>query len=121
MGFGTVTIGYVGFVIWMEAVRVFVIKNSQDTIFDLNPFAREGNDALDDILIFDASSGLTGESATVSAVCENYDFSALRGIFFAFEVRYGDSETIYYDAVIRHESIFHAGADDVVATEDKAI
>ena len=36
-------------------------------------------------------------------------------------MRPGDSEAIDYDAVLRIESTFHTGANDVVTAEDKGV
>lgn len=98
---GAVGVGDASGVVWVETVGVFVVENCQDAFFDLDAFVGEGDDALDDVLVFDARSGLAGEIGAVAAVGEDDDLAAFRCVFVAHEMRSGDGEAVDDDAVAR--------------------
>ena len=108
VSFGAVGIGDACGFVGVEAIRVFVIIYGQNALFDFYAFARETNDAFDDILVFDAWGGFTGKDFASATVGEDNDLSAMWGVFLAHKVRECDGKTIDDNAVVGHEGVFHA-------------
>lgn len=109
--------GFVG----IESFGMFVVVYGELTVLEADAFAGEGDDAFDDVLVFDAGCGLAGENFVVASVGEDDDLAAMRDVFLSYEVSAGDWEAIDDDAVIWHKGVFHTGTDDVVAAEDEAV
>ena len=71
--FGTIGVRMASGFIWVEAVGVFVVEYCDNAVFDANTFAWIGDDAFDDVLVFDASGGFAVHSVAVASVGENDD------------------------------------------------
>ena len=84
----------------------------------MDAFTGESNGAFDDVLILDVGVGLTGKTVAIAAVGEDDNLAAIRDEFLAHEVGDRNRETVNDDTVARVQSVFHAGADDVVATKN---
>ena len=59
--FGTVVFGNAPFVVVNKTIRIFVVVDGHDAVFYCDAFAREGNNAFDDVLVGDAVWYGTGE------------------------------------------------------------
>ena len=119
--FGAVGVGDAGGVVGVETFGVVGVVNGEDTVFDGNTFAGEGDDAFYDILVANTGGGLAGEDIAVAAVGENYDLTAFGNVLLPEEVGDGNGDTIDDNPVVGVEGVFHAGADDIVATKDKSV
>ena len=121
---GAVSIG-APFSIIYEAVWILVVVDGHSAIFNGDALAREGNDALDDILIANigrkiASHGVLYACGFVLGyfglvfVHKDDDLPALGDVLLANKMspRYGGA--IDYDAVVAVEGVFHAAANDIV-------
>ena len=119
--FGAPRVANAGGVVWVESVWKFFVKNGDSAIFDGDSFSRKGDNAFDDILVFDIRVGLAGEGAGGGAVGKDDDLAALRLVFLSPEVgdRYWDS--VDNNAVITMQGVFHTDADDIVRAEDEGI
>ena len=121
VGLGAVIVGDAGGVVGMEAIGVFVVVDGEGAVLEADTLAREGDDAFDDVLVFDAGGGFAGEGIASAAVGEDDDLAAAGDEFLACEVSEGDGEAVDDDAVVGEEGVFHARADDVVTAEDKGV
>ena len=108
-------------IVGVETVGIFIIVDGDGTILYGDPFAGEGNDAFDNILIFNIRISLTGERSGSGAVSEDDNLTAVRDVFLSPEVGDRDWYAVDDDAIVAMQSIFHADADDVVRTEDKSV
>lgn len=100
VGFWAVLIGYIGGFVGVESVGVFVVVYCKFAVFDGDAFAGEGDNALDDILVFDARGRVAGEDFVVATVGKNDDLAALRDIFVTGEVRHSDRNAIDDDTIV---------------------
>lgn len=85
---GAVIIGFAGIIVRVEGggVVIWVGPDSEDAVGDLNAFAGEGDDSLDDVLVFDARFGLAAEMVVITAVGEDNDLTALGDVGFALKM-----------------------------------
>ena len=113
---------WAGFCWNVETFWMLVVVDGQNAIFDCYARAREGNDALNDVLINNASLWIAAHRARVGAtICEHDYFAAFRNVFFFVEVCHCHSKAINNHAVAVMEGIFHTTTDHVVALENKTI
>lgn len=120
-GFGAIFVRYMCAAVGAEAIWVFVVKDSQGAIFYDDMLAGESDDAFDDVLIFDARSRVTCEGFTVAAVGKYDNLAALRDVFLLKKVGHSNRYAVDNDAVVGMKGVFHAGADDVVASKNESI
>ena len=110
-----------------EAVRMFFIVNSHDTVFDGDTLAGEGNDTLNNVLIGyirrnGAGGGVfhalffVGFDSGFVFVHEDDNLTAFGDIFVTGEMGPRNGGTINNDTVIVMQSIFHADTNDVIGT-----
>lgn len=112
--------------------RTSVGVDFHDTVFYYDAFAREGNDAFDDILVTDPVWDATGHGVFNSFgfvlgdfffvfVKEDNDLTAFGYIFLTGKVRPRYGSAIYDDAIVFVKGIFHAATNNVIRTIDESI
>ena len=104
-----------------DAIGMLFIKHGEDAVFNADALAGEGNDALYQVLVFDAGGGRAGQFPTGATIGKNDDVATGGGVFFAEEMCPGNNETINDDAVVVLKGVFHAAANDIIRAEDKSI
>ena len=84
-GIGFRSVGFIDAsgIVWVEGgvIVVWIGPDGENTVEDLDAFAWECNDALDDVLILDIGFGGAGEDVVIATVGEDDNLSALRDVF----------------------------------------
>ena len=121
--FGAVVVGFASVVVGVECGRfvAWVGPDREDAVFDSDAFAGEGDDALDNVLIANAGDGFASQGIAIVAIGEDNDFSARWDVFLAEKMGDSNRDAVDDNTVVGVEGVFHAAADDVVATEDKSV
>ena len=111
---------------------MLIVVDLHDAIFDCDAFTGEGDNALDNILVFGArwnsardwifdAGSFVGANGVFVFIHEYDNLTALWDVFVASKVCPGYGGAIYDDAVVVFEGIFHTASDDVVGTIDVSV
>ena len=115
-------------------VVLFVVPliDFENAVFHGDTFARESDDALDDVLVFNIgwngasywvldASGLVGANSLLVFIHKDDNLTTLGNIFVAGEVRPRDGSAINDDTVVVFQGVFHTATHDIVGTVNISI
>ena len=105
----------------MEAVRIFIIINSQYSINHRHSLTRESNHSFNNILISHPILNTTSEWPIRFTISKHNNLSALRNVLLAQKMRNRHWYTINDNSIVTMQSILHGNTHYIIRTKHESI